>query len=406
MLRGLVTAGLLLALPASAATLDGDWHGILDTPTGNHLRVLFHFQQDGQALKSKFTSVDQAGASFDTDAKLDGQHLTIALPFGATYDASVAPDGKRISGTFTQRAAMPLTLVPGPIVAENLHAPDPGDLTITTPTGTLAGTILRKGPIGAVIITGSGPANRDGNSTSNGERGTYLAIANGLAAQGITTLRFDKRGVGDSAAAMRTESDLRFGTMVDDVKAWAAALRKSLGSRCVWLMGHSEGGIIALQAAQDNPDICGLVLLASPGRPLAVLLHEQLDRVLPAAVKPIAFADIDDLAAGKTVDNVPPELMGLFRPSVQPYLRSEMTFEPAKAAKALKIPILILQGDADKNVSVADAKALAAAKPDATLKIMPGVDHNQRIAVTDPDTGPAPLAPGLIDTIAAFVKAH
>ena len=405
-LVGFALTGLLFAMPAFAANLDGDWNGALDTPRGQHLRMLFHFRQDGGVLKTRFTSVDQAGASFDVDGKLDGNHLTVVLPFGATYDAVLAADGKTIAGTFTQRVAMPLTLTPGGVTGTALHPPEPGDLTIQTPTGTLAGTILRRGPIGAVIITGSGSANRDGNSTSNGGRGTYRAIAEGLAAHDITTLRFDKRGVGESAAAMSREDDLRFSIMADDVKAWAGELRKRIGARCVWLIGHSEGGLIALAAAQANPGICGLVLLASPGRPLAVLLHEQLDRQLPDDQKPAAFAAIDATAAGKPLGDVPPNLMALFRPSIQPYMRSEFALDPAAMAATLKIPTLILQGDADKNVSVADAKALARARPDATLKIEAGVNHSQRIAKDDPGSGPFPLAPGLVDTIAQFVKAH
>ena len=405
MLRGLVTAGLLFALPAFGQTIDGDWHGALTTPRGA-LRFQLHFGHDRNGLTARFVSVDQAGASFPATAKLDDHHLTLAMPFGATYDATVAADGKSITGTFTQHVPLPLTLTPGAVDALWLHKADPGDVTISTPTGTLAGTVIDKGKLGAVILNGSGNANRDGNAPDNDGHGTYLAIAQGLAANGISSLRFDKRGIGESAPAMAHENDITMPLMGEDAKAAAAELKHRLGAKCVWLVGHSEGGVVALVAAQGNPDICGLVLLASPGRPMPVILHEQLDRVLPADQKEAAFAVLDNLSAGRPFGDVPPSIKGLFRPSLEPYLRSQATLDPSALAAKLTVPVLILQGDVDVQISLADAQALAKAKPDAVLKIEPGINHSQRIATDDSGKGFVPLAPGLIDSITAFLKAH
>lgn len=408
MFRKLLLLVVFLApLPAAAQSLDGDWNGTLDTPQGAHVRLLFRFSHVGEALKAQFVSVDQAGMSFPGDAKFQDRHLVITLAFGGVYDGVLAADGKSLAGNWTQRGvSLPLNLVPGTITALSLHPPEPGDLTIQTSTGTLAGTILRKGPIGAVIITGSGPANRDGNSTLNGGRGIYRSIAEGLGAGDITTLRFDKRGVGESAAALAREEDLRLQTLVDDAKAWAAALKQRLGAHCIWLVGHSEGGLIAIMAAQGNSDICGLALLAAPGRPLVQILRQQMLRRLPQNQQPAVLATLDDFAANRPIANLPRALTALLRPSVQPYMRSEAAVDPAFLLAGLKIPVLILQGEADEQVAVVDAQALYKARPDATLKILPGVNHSQRIAKDDSGTGPGPLAPGITETIAAFMKAH
>jgi pimeloyl-ACP methyl ester carboxylesterase len=405
--RLLLLLFFLAPLPAAAQSLDGDWNGILDTPQGAHLRLLFRFSHVGDVLQAQFVSVDQAGMSFPGDVKFRDRHLVITLAFGGIYDGLLAADGKSLTGNWTQRGvSLPLNLVPGTITALALHPPEPGDLTIQTSTGMLAGTILRKGPIGAVIITGSGPANRDGNSTLNGGRGTYRDIAEGLGAGDITTLRFDKRGVGESAAALTREEDLRLQTLVDDVKSWAAALKQRLGTHCVWLVGHSEGGLIAIMAAQGNSDICGLALLATPGRPLVQVLRQQLLRRVPQNQRPAVLAALDDFAANRPIPNPPQALTGLLRPSVQPYMRSEAALDPASLLAGLKIPVLILQGEADEQVAVADARALSRARPDATLKILPGVNHSQRIAKDDSGTGPGPLAPGITEIIAQFMKAH
>ena len=405
-------AGLLLApLPALGAELNGDWHGTLDTPTGRHLRMLLRFHTEDGVLFARFVSPDQSGVSFPVKARLEADHLSVTLPRDARYDATLAADGKSINGTFTSRVGMPLTLVPGTIDEPFIHQPGPGDVVVTSPTGPLSGTVIHKGPISAVILNGSGDANRDGNSQYFGARSTYRRIAEGLAAQNISTLRFDKRGIGESGGT--PEEDITLSVMADDARTVADALRRQVGGKCAWLIGHSEGGLVALLAAQDTPGICGLVLLASPGRRLTAILQEQLDRTLPADQKPKAFALLDKLDAGTPLaelpqGDIPPDLAMLFRPSLQNYWRSQMAADPAALAGKLKLPILILQGDADVQVSLADAQALAKARPDASLKILPGVNHSQRLT-RDDTGGPAsapPLAPGLTDTIAAFIKAH
>ena len=411
-LRGLlVFLCLLLPLPASALTLDGDWNGTLTTPN-SQLRIMLRFKTVDGALHADLTSVDQNNIPVTASkVVLDGDKLTVEIAFlSSAYHGTVAADGASITGTWSQNGNnLPLDLKPGTIAPRKLvREPQPGDLTITTPTGTLAGTIWKAGDgkLAAVIITGSGPANRNGDSSVNGGRGTYRLIAEGLQAQGITALSFDKRGIGESMGALTSESALRVQTLADDVRAWAHELRTRTGARCVWLLGHSEGGLIAILAAKDNREICGIVSVAGMGRRLAVELREQLERTLPDRLKPDAFTTIDTLAKGQPVPNPPAPLMSLFRPSIQPYMMSELTLDPAALAHELKIPLLILQGDADRNVTLADANALAAARPDALLKILPGVNHAQRVADNEKATGPTPLAPGLTDTIADFLKAH
>jgi len=397
----LLLALLLLPLPAFAQTPDGDWNGTLAIPGRASIRMLLRFSHEEGKLQARFVSVDQGGASFPAEVSLEAQHLVVTMPFGAVYDGTLAADGKSIAGTWTQHVPLPLTFVAGAV--PGLRQPDPGDLTIQTPTGTLAGTLVRKGKIGVVIINGSGNANRDGESTFNPGAGTYRLLADGLASRDISSLRFDKRGVGDSAAALGSESSARVQMYADDTRAWAAELKGRLGTRCVWLIGHSEGALLAEMAAQGNPDICGLVLLAGAGRKLSAALREQLERNLPERLKPRAFAVLDSLDAGHAVTDPPPELMDIFRPSIQPYLIGQFALEPAAILAGLKLPVLIVQGDADIQVSVADAQALSRARPDATLKILAGVNHHLCL---EKDARPAPLAPGLSETIAGFLKAH
>lgn len=263
----------------------------------------------------------------------------------------------------------------------------------------------------AVILPGSGPTDRDGNSGQFGIRAsTYRLLAEGLAERGVATLRIDKRGIASSAAAATSETDLRFNTYVDDARAWAAEAAAKTGQPCAWLIGHSEGALVALAAVADHSDkICGLVLLSGAGRPAATVLREQL-AALPEPLKTQAYDALSELEAGRTVANPPAELAAVFRPSVQPYMISWLALDPAQLAAAYDGPIFIGQGATDLQVSVADAEAIKAAQPRAALTIWDGVNHVLKIAPAERTANIAtymdpalPLAPGVVETVADFI---
>jgi pimeloyl-ACP methyl ester carboxylesterase len=295
-------------------------------------------------------------------------------------------------------------------------AADEQKLTLAAPPGQLHGTLLSAGKDApaVLIIAGSGPTDRDGNAPAAGLRSDmYKLLGEGLAAKNIASLRTDKRGVGESRDAMTSEADLRIQTYADDVKSWATKLREQTGTRCVWLMGHSEGALLAEIAAQDDAGICGLVLISGAGRKPGDILREQFQQAMPEALRPVALSVLAELEAGRTVADPPAQLAALFRPSVQPYLISWLKPDPAALLSKIKRPVLILQGDTDIQVSVADAKLLAAAQPDAKLTVLAGVNHILKLAPADRAANVAtyadpslPLAPGVVDAVADFVHEH
>ena len=288
------------------------------------------------------------------------------------------------------------------------------EVTIPGPKGPLAGTLTDPGgraPV-VLVIPGSGPTDRDGNNPLGAAGGIYRQLGDQLAARGIATLRIDKRGMAGSKAAIADGNAVTLADYAADVHGWAA-LMKAKGKPCVWLAGHSEGGLVALVAAQQPKDICGLVLLAAPGRPLGAVLREQLKPKLPADMFAQADAAIARLEKRERVDpaTVPAPLAGLFNPAVQGFLIDLVSTDPAKLAAATKLPMLIVQGETDLQVGVGDAKAIAAARPDATLKLVPGVNHLWKKVGADPAANLASYAdakmeidPAVADAIAAFVK--
>lgn len=291
-------------------------------------------------------------------------------------------------------------------------APTPLDVSVQTSPGALAGTLLNAGPgtPAALIIAGSGPTDRNGDSALGVSAGTYRLLAEGLAAEGVTTLRYDKRGVGGSAAAMMPESELRFGSFVEDARTMASWLRRETGQGCVWLIGHSEGALIGQAAAVANDDVCGLVLVSGAGRPADVILREQLRAATPEPYLSQAIAAIDDMAAGRTAD-CPAPLMAICRPSVQPYISSWMAMDPVAMAAAEARPTLVVQGSTDIQTTVADAQALAGAREGIELVVLDGVNHVLKAAPLDRAANLAtyadpnqPLADGVIEAIAGFIR--
>jgi len=267
----------------------------------------------------------------------------------------------------------------------------------------------------ALIIPGSGPTDRDGNNPLGVRAATYRLLAEGLAAEGIASVRIDKRGMFASAAAIPDANAVTIADYVADTQAWVGVIRARTGASCVWLLGHSEGGLVALAAAQQVEGLCGLVLIAAPGRPLGEVLKAQL-RANPANAPLLAAADsaIDQLAAGQRVDpaSLHPALQALFKPALQGYFISLMALDPAELAARAQLPILIVQGGKDLQVSLSDAERLKAANPSATLTILPDASHvlkdvagdspaDNMATYTAPDL---PLASGIIAAIAGFMQ--
>lgn len=296
-------------------------------------------------------------------------------------------------------------------------APAGVEVTVAGPQGALAGTLLDPGKDAPAVlmIPGSGPTDRDGNNPLGVKGGVYRQLAEALAAKKVATLRIDKRGMFGSKAAIADANAVTIGDYAADAHAWVDMVRAKTGRRCVWLLGHSEGALVALQAAQNPTGICGLVLVAGAGRPLGEVIRAQL-RANPAnaPLLPQGEAALDQLEAGKRVPAaaIPGPLQPLFNERVQGYLIDMFQHDPAKLIAAVKLPVLIVQGDKDIQVSVSDAELLKRAQPVATLKLLPGINHVLKSVASDDRAanvatyGDANLAisPAVPDAIAAFVR--
>lgn len=306
------------------------------------------------------------------------------------------------------------------VIGENAMNPLASEITAPGPQGPLAGTLLSPAATDApvvLLIPGSGPTDRDGNNPLGVTAASYRLLAEALAARGIATARIDKRGMFGSKAAIADANDVSIGGYAEDVTSWISALKAKTGEDCIWLAGHSEGGLVALAAAA-TPDVCGLILIASPGRKLDVVIREQL-AANPANAPLLADANaaLDTLASGERVDvaGMHPALgQGLFNPAVQGFVIDMMAHDPAAMIARIDKPVLIVSGAADLQVTGADAEALKAARPEAKLIVIDGMNHVfKRLASDDRAANMAsyadpslPVDPGLVDAIADFILAQ
>src|SRR6201999_3111246 len=269
-----------------------------------------------------------------------------------------------------------------------------------------APSAVHRPPI-ALLIAGSGSTDHDGNGPQI-KPATLKKLAEQLAARKIATLRYDKRGAGGWKPEFGRPEDFRFKDYVDDAAALVNYLRSSGKFSRLAVVGHSEGGLVAILTARRVP-IARLVLLVTAARKQGDLIKAQLAKTLPPDVlEPITKA-IDAMMAGQIVDP-PPEGLRI-APQMQPSMASAFTEDPIDPLKQIDQPTLIIGGGRDRQVARLDFIALSAADSAAKTVWLPDMNHVLVDVSDEADDLKAyndterPLDPTLIDTVAAFVLA-
>lgn len=236
-----------------------------------------------------------------------------------------------------------------------------------------------------IIVPGSGPTDRNGNSILGVKTNAYLQLAEQLAANNIASLRYDKRGIGESVLKNNDESKQRFTHFVEDVIALYQYAKDSLGYQSVYIAGHSEGALVAMLAAQQV-NVAGYISIAGAARCIDEIIMEQVSNQ-PIKIQEEVKTIFDSLKNNKTVAKVPSYLYALFRPSVQPYMISWLQYTPEAEIAKLKIPMLIINGTCDVQVKPQEAERLQKSNPKAQLQIIEGMTHVLKQTETDCEQG-------------------
>jgi uncharacterized protein len=366
--------------------IDGAWLGTLDMGSVK-LRVVFRITRTGEGLKAKLDSPDQGANGIETSAvKRDGTSLRIeANNIAAVFEGTISSDKNSIDGKWTQGGkTVPLLLKPLKSEAElelkrpqNPVRPYPYHEEEVTYDNkeqnvTLAATLTipqGKGPFaGVVLITGSGPQDRD--ETLLGHK-PFLILSDYLTRHGIAVLRADDRGTGKSTGVFSKATTADFAT---DTEAGVAYLktRAEIDPDKIGLVGHSEGGVIAPMIAARNKDVAFIVMMAGtgvPGDQVIVAQGEAID--IANGKKPedaaksaatqrevihlietekdqaVLEKEIREKMAGEGTE----AQIGMeIRQFTSVWFRYFLTYDPATALRKVTCPVLAINGSMDKQV--------------------------------------------------------
>ena len=421
---------VVFAMMAFAANAqEGTWNGELNV-MGNKVPLVFNFSTNGCTIDSPSQGVN--GIQAEKTVKDDGTISVKVGMIGATFEGKMT-DGE-IKGTYVQNGfPLPLTLKPGKLVVKRPQTPVPPfpykeeSVSFTNAQYTFNGTLTlpenytKNTPV-VLMVTGSGQQNRDEELFSHKP---FAVIADALARQGIASLRYDDRGWSDKSVnfADFTTDDFR-----QDAAAAIPLLRKRFNK--VGILGHSEGGTIAMMlAAEGKADfIVSLAGMAISGKETLIMQNRQ---AMSAIGLPKETVDsycnsiskaLDEIASGKkaneiNIDDVPVALKPVTIKALQqadtPYIRHFLTVDVGKLLPKIKCPVLALNGTKDTQVDC-DAnttrieKGLANCKH--SIKKIDGVNHlfqhcNTGI-VTEYQQIEETIAPEVLQEVAKWIKTN
>jgi esterase/lipase len=258
-----------------------------------------------------------------------------------------------------------------------------------------------------ILIAGSGPTNRNGNSISGGVNNSLKFLAEELSKNGIAVFSFDKRIFSQMANKTLDEKTLSFEDFINDVNDVIYHFKAQKKYSKIIIAGHSEGSLIGMIASKKNVD--GYISIAGAGRPIDEVLSEQIAKNSPF-LKDAADKNLALLKEGKTFENKNPMLSSLFRESIQPYMISWIKYNPRDEIKKLKIPILIINGTKDIQVPETDAQLLHESNSKSKLVIIENMNHIFKEIKIDEDnlksySNPKlPIISELIECISKFTK--
>lgn len=236
-----------------------------------------------------------------------------------------------------------------------------------------------------LIIQGSGPTDKDGNSAMlPGKNNSLKLLSETLAQAGIASLRYDKRGMGLSVDASVKEPDLSFDTFIKDAQSFLQYLIEDKRFKKIGVAGHSQGSLIGMIISQGN-DVEAFASIAGPSLSIdeTLLMQIKANPYNPPQLLSEAEEITASLKKGVEVSEVSSFLQSIYRPSIQPFMMSWMKYDPTEEISKLEIPVLVISGSTDLQVNVEDAQRLHISNEKAKLVIVKGMNHVLKNAPAD-----------------------
>ena len=445
---------------SQAQDVTGQWNGVLSVQ-GMNLRLVFHINKSGDGFSSTMDSPDQGATGIPVaTTTFDGSKLSLVVPnIGLSYEGEFKGDS--VVGTFKQGAfSTPMTLKRTTIEAKPVvrpqepQAPFPyrsEEVTFENKGAgvTLAGTLTMpetgKNFTAVILITGSGPQNR--NEEIMGHK-PFLVIADYLTRHGIAVLRYDDRGTAQSTGSFATATTADFATDAESAIAYLKT-RSEINPKKIGLMGHSEGGVIAPMVAARTKDVGFIVMLAGTGLRGDKLLLLQQDAVYRVSGIPenkvtelvkinskvlemivnasgtVSLKEIADfmttmkdriataIPEGMTADDYIQQFSaGISSKWMQYYLR----YDPAPALEQVKCPVLAVNGSLDlqvpakENLETISAALKKGGNKKATVKEYPRLNHLFQECTTGSPSEYAKIeqtfSPDVLKDLAEWIKSR
>jgi alpha-beta hydrolase superfamily lysophospholipase len=467
----ILSSAIAAASAQTGVFLDGRWEGSIDLGEGPEPLVLRLFPADPETGRAAGGLVDLPARKLFgypmESLERDPEGLSFAFlggaPFGGVFELIGSPISVDEGESFAASGAVRILPAAGggavdaPVEGrfflsyfgvDSRGARLGGDYTVDTGRGILPGSILLPEtapdePVPVVLLLSGAAADRDGNNYSVPGRSDALAeLALGLRDRGIASMRFDKRGTGEAFGLAANEEELRFEDHAEDARAAISQLALDPRFSGVTIVGYGEGALVGAtslmssaqpegatqpgdaalpEGAAEPADVTqpegaaadrvtGIVALCASGRSELEMIEKNLSST-PEEFKAEADAIMTALKNGESYPDPSPYFADYFRPSIQPYLASLFRFDPRADFAAAAYPALVIAGGSDLQVPSNETELLAAARPDAAYRVVPGMSHALKgvgddeeanyASFTDPSL---PLAEGLVDLIAAFVK--
>ncbi|SEA66485.1 alpha/beta hydrolase [Bizionia paragorgiae] len=257
-----------------------------------------------------------------------------------------------------------------------------------------------------IIIAGSGPTDRDGNQNFL-KNNALKKLAVGLTNRNLATFRYDKRIVKQIRKG-KVDKNMLFEDFITDAISVRDFFKNQDAFNKIYIAGHSQGSLVGLVAAQERAD--GFISLAGAGQRIDHVIMEQITKTAPMFTED-AEKTFAVLRQGKTTTEYPKALEAIFNKELQPFISNWMQYDPQTEIQKLQIPVLIINGTKDLQVTEAEAQILHQASPESEIKIIENMNH---VLVTieggtlenskSYNESARPLSPEVIDAIVEFIK--
>ncbi|TVZ59055.1 hypothetical protein NA63_1579 [Flavobacteriaceae bacterium MAR_2010_105] len=274
--------------------------------------------------------------------------------------------------------------------------------------GTLLTPNDKEQPALAILIAGSGPTDRDGNQNFL-KNNTLKKLAQHLSNKGIATFRYDKRIVKQIRKG-NVSKTIMFDDFVTDAISVIEYFKNTNSYSKIVVIGHSQGSLVGMLAAKDKVD--GFISLAGAGQPIDQVIIEQIDKTAYIYTEDAKKA-FNIMRSGKTTSEYPPQLSSIFDISIQPFMMNWMKYNPKDEIATLDMPILIINGTKDLQVSTEEAQSLKNASPNAQFKLIANMNHVLFIIEGDDlensksyNESFRPISPELVSTITDFIVSN